>query len=907
MPSASTIRPVYRVLSGVGALLLNALPADLVARLQGQFKKMLQIVDLEDHVSSLYCLAVLAFMSSPQHPATSLSESQSSSPLAKGLLSTIKELESYHVARQYFTSKRATKTLDLVVLKVIYACSKSCTLSPAAILESLQLSNTIIEAIDVRDRQQWMTHNRGKFRKLVEKIVLYDRESEMMSPFICTLAGDGPVPQELTLVYKAALCAPFTSKLPRLVGEKALLLLDELSIQDQLLWILQEASHELNNFSTLFKVQAALVIVESFTASIEHSAPLRQKLLYLLSTNTVGKPLRHFLDVTPNLHLTGINHDYVDVCPHFYTEQLTTLHQKVCLLFLKTALLSESDSVGLDASLGSALLRKMMSTGGKTSCERYKPDMVYRKRTTVALFEASSTPDAHTGSEQWRERIMHDLAQNAEYQYQTIVRTMGDACQDLERRCDEIERPLREEQAKSKQLHDNLGELRLRITELESQNHEQSLYIEGLDHEKSELADSMRYLKGEREDLLNQVKGLRQALQEASQRTEEVAGNSTNRIQQLELIHAAAIAEKEEEFDADRHSMQGMRARIEKLEDDAARMRERASATSEEVVSLETIIREQETALTRTNTVVDEKRTECDKQMGLINRLETEKGDLQNELQVASNTNQALSEDLDARAAAIQAQSAELSRVRSEYETELSEQSHKIVQIQKASEEKVKGLQNLLHRQTEEAVQAAEESKATVRRLESRLVKLKGEIKNRESELEEAQGLTNQVMAFWNRQRRRNVTIEGSLRVPEDNQGDKFIASHQPARSSHASETPPEAKRTKIHQRFGSRGYTEDKVGAGTPRLRSEAALDREPLPDLDIETHKRFNVTPTGNKARTGTSADKNANNENTGVELVEGSFCDSDFFASSDQNLIAGVHAKEPDEISDDTTMDF
>ncbi|KAL9029679.1 MAG: hypothetical protein Q9196_002103 [Gyalolechia fulgens] len=910
---------------------------------------MLQIVDLEDHVSSLYCLAVLAVMSSSPHAAASTSEHDPSPPLARELSSTVKQPESYHVARQYFTLKRASKTLDLVVLKVIFACSKSCALSPAAILESLQLSNTVIEAVDVRDRQQWMSHDRGKFRKLVEKIVLYDPQSEVMCAvrsapivpgglltfrkalqFINTLLGDRPLPQELTPVCKTVLCTSLASKLPRVVGEKILvrskswifslmlstvqLLLDESSIQDQLLWILQQANHEFGSVCILSKVHAALALVESFTTSVEHSTPLRQKLLYLLSTNILGEPLRLFLGLTPHVQLTSLNHDDVDICPYLYDEKLMALRQKVCKLFLKTALLSQSDSLSLDASLGSALLHKMIGFDKSSRCERYNQDNSYRKRTTVALFEASSTPDLRTGAEQWRERIKHGLAQNAEHQYQTIVRTMTETCQDLERRCDEIERPLREEQTKSMQLHDRLGESRLRITELESHNHEQSLYLEGLDHEKTELADSVRHLKNERDDLSNQVEGLRQALHEAAQRIEDVTKNGTNRIKQLELIHAAAIAERDEEMDVERNTLQETRARIQSLETDTARMREEASVTGKEVVHLETHICEQRIALEQANAVLNEKRAECDKQVELANVLKAERSDLQTQIQDLSNTCQALREDLEARAARIQDQSVELSKARDVYELELSEQGHKYARLQRASEEKVEELQTLLDRRAKEAEESAEESKAKVRQLESRLVKLKEEIENRESELEEAQGLTNQVMAFWNKQRRRNGTIEGPLAVPKDDQGNRTSTSHQAVSPTEPRETPPGAKRTRTQQRFSSRRSIPDKAGpvmnVSTPGLGRKATSERQPLRDLDVSTEERLNITPMVNKARTKTpktSLDKDRNHDNTGLDIPEGSFCDSDFFASSDQRLIAGYHAKEPQEVSDDTTMEF
>lgn len=405
-------------------------------------------------------------------------------------------------------------------------------------------------------------------------------------------------------------------------------MLDESSIQDQLLWILQQANRELSNVCTA-KINTALALVETFASSVEHSAPLRQKLLYLLSTNVLGEPLKSFLSLNSHIQPTNTSYNDADTCRCFYDGQLTALRQSICILFLNTALLSQSDSLSLDASFGLALLHKVVCFDGKPKCNRYKQDGNSRKHTSIAVFEASSTPNLDTSAKHWRERIKHDLAQSAEHQYQTIVRTMGETCRDLERRCDAIERPLHEEQTKTRQLHDKLGKSRLRITELESRNHDQSLYVEGLDHEKSELLDCVRHLKNERADLLDQVEKLRRAIQEATQRIEDTVGNSTNRIKELELIHAAVIAEKEEEMDAERHSMQEMETKMQNLEAEAAGMRERVLMTSEEVARLETTICKQKTALDQAITIIDEKRSQYDEQMELVNGLKAERRDLQ--------------------------------------------------------------------------------------------------------------------------------------------------------------------------------------------------------------------------------------------------------------------------------------
>ncbi|KAL8714273.1 MAG: hypothetical protein Q9225_006613 [Loekoesia sp. 1 TL-2023] len=882
---------------------MDALPSNLLTRLQEQFKQMLQNIDLEDHVANLLCLAVLAVMTLTPSAASILEHDFLSRPGHQSS-STTENPESYNIAQQYFVSKRTTKTLDFVVLKLIFACSKSCNLSTTEIIESLQLSITIIGAVDNRDRQQWMS-----------EVVCTALQ------FISTLLGDRLLPQELTPICKAVLCASSASKLPRAVCVKILakeqLLLDESSIQDQLLRILQKANHTLGNVHTLSDVDAALVLVESFATSVEYSAPLRQKLLFLLSANVLAEPLKQFLDLTQAVQLEGLSHDHIDFCPCLYAERLVTLQQKVSILFLKTALFSQSDSLSLDASLGSALIEKKIALDTRNKCGRYMKGNHGQKPSLVGLFEAGGTPDSRAGSEHWRERIKNDLAHSAEHQYQTIVRTMGETCEDLERRCNEVERPLREEQAKSRQLHDKLEESRVRVAELESRNHEQSLYLEGVEHEKSELEGCVKHVKNERESLSDQVEGLLQALHEASHKADFAADSSVQRIKELELIHAATIAEKDEELDTQRQIEQELKIRVENLETDATITRENASAASKEVTRLNTTISEQRTGLEEANAVIDKKQAECDKQMELVAGLEAEKKDLHGQLQELSNSCLTLKTDMEARTATIEDQSAQLGNAHRKYEAELSAQNLQMTQLRQSSDQHIHDLEFLLQEQTEKAAQAAKESSTKIRRLESRLVKLTEEIENRENELEEAQGLTNQVMAFWNKQRRRNTAVENPLIIPDDgqlNNASNTPPALEPAIATWSRETPPEAKRTRTHQHFSSRRSAVDKARSSIdiepPAVHTKATSGRQPLQDLDVRTQERSNVTSKHNKAGTTTSKTpsvKDIPNENSGLERAEGSFCDSDFFASADQQLIAGIHAKEAQEASDDTTMEF
>ena len=179
-PTTTNIKLIYHVLSGPKFDLLNIMPADLVIGLQENLLRILRALEATDHSANLLCLAIFAKLAStkPTHLQTldqplwsgnflSPDASPSNGPISK-------LLGSCGTAKQFFTSKRASKTLDLVVLKAILACSCSCALSSCEIIESLKISEEIVDAVDKDERHTWMSKNSIKTRKLHEKILRPD-------------------------------------------------------------------------------------------------------------------------------------------------------------------------------------------------------------------------------------------------------------------------------------------------------------------------------------------------------------------------------------------------------------------------------------------------------------------------------------------------------------------------------------------------------------------------------------------------------------------------------------------------------------------------------------------------------------------------------------------------------------
>ena len=176
-PSPETTRPIYQLLSAVGTSYFDILPFDVIAHLQDRLVEVLTKMDMDHHFGDLLCLGVLAKIASrPRYSPKLKASDDGSSPIEEG---SPRVADRYISARKLFEVKRASKTMDLAVIRAIAACSESCKLSATEILESLRLSGEIVDAFDVREKQAWMAKNGGKVKKLHQKILRTDIDSDI--------------------------------------------------------------------------------------------------------------------------------------------------------------------------------------------------------------------------------------------------------------------------------------------------------------------------------------------------------------------------------------------------------------------------------------------------------------------------------------------------------------------------------------------------------------------------------------------------------------------------------------------------------------------------------------------------------------------------------------------------------
>lgn len=169
-PSADTIAPLHTLMNGLQgcSLLQHDVPTEVMSNMQVEFTKTLR--NLDDHMGNLLCLATFARIASIRHDGFT----NKHGPEAPSWLLNI---------RHFFGPKRGLKTLDLVVLRVILACSSNCnSLAPPQAAESIRLAICIADAIEPEQKQAWIAGNSSKIAKLCEKVARdgLDREIQMM-------------------------------------------------------------------------------------------------------------------------------------------------------------------------------------------------------------------------------------------------------------------------------------------------------------------------------------------------------------------------------------------------------------------------------------------------------------------------------------------------------------------------------------------------------------------------------------------------------------------------------------------------------------------------------------------------------------------------------------------------------
>lgn len=376
-------------------------------------------------------------------------------------------------------------------------------------------------------------------------------------------------------------------------------------------------SEVIPSLESLSKLDNALVLVSSLDVRIQDSAVLRQAVLYSLSTNRLSEPLHQFLDFKPTIVAID-THEQLETCPHSYHQLKLHLHQRICNLFLKTAFYSSQDEVSIDAWIATALLDKQMSSSSLSSrCGFYRSRCLASMITHAPLLETAAAPLERIGSVGWRNALCENMFKAAESQHQSIVRIVGEICQDLELRCDNFERPLREEQLRANDLDEKLKTSEMKNLELESQAQERISVLDGLEADKSRLVEQVQVAEQRLQSLSSTQDLLRQELAREQKVAADAAVTAQERTNRQELAHLAIVIGKDEMYEERSLTLARLEDRTRQLADELNQMRVQEEIDGDRIKRLETSIREKSEALETATGLAVSRQVEIDCLVGL--------------------------------------------------------------------------------------------------------------------------------------------------------------------------------------------------------------------------------------------------------------------------------------------------
>jgi hypothetical protein len=550
-PSTSSIKPIYQLLKGGLAPLLGLLSHDTLTQLERHFLAVLRnTIGQEDQCLSLYCLAIMKAIVTAAEEDPSFSTV--SSYETQELLASTPNSPRWKPKsmKQYFTGDKASKTLHLIVLRVLWASRATADDTIEQTVECLGLANELIMFLPEPTRETWCTENPIIVRKLQEKATQSGLDTRVQLPafaFICSLCRSRNIPESMVdqLAVILSTATNLTAKLT-------------IGIEPSMQWFA----------SVLNGVQLAGIIisitsfaVRGFPAEVVKLADVMLAVVECLSKATktnesvIDGALAALGSAAVAQDLTRLRQIFSKACEgQTMTEGICgaavlsgrkAIVHAVCGLFLSAALAADHSQTDV-ASEMYPLLVETHALSVRTSVTCAHINSIPRQRQQMS---AETANVAFPAGADWQRALGDHLQIKARQEQGVLSVLFSNACADLEKRCAEVEAPLREEQEKRKELQHQYDNLYRAYTGLEDNKSRVETRADALEVEKDEFAHDLEQTREENDELLARVERLEANLRENQFRAQEELERLKQEFANAEMDHATASAQSEEQIE----------------------------------------------------------------------------------------------------------------------------------------------------------------------------------------------------------------------------------------------------------------------------------------------------------------------------------------------------------------------
>ncbi|KAJ5357534.1 hypothetical protein N7541_004692 [Penicillium brevicompactum] len=582
-PCVDTVAPIHALIAGLkgSPRVLDDIPTETMSGLQTEFTKTLR--NLDDHMGNILCLSTFA-----QIATARLAEPHNQHGSERQWLLNI---------RHFFGPKRGIKTLDLVVLRVILACSSSCNLGPQDAATSIRLAVDIADAIEPAQKQAWVASNSAKISKLCEKAAkdgLDHGIQKMAIVFLHALLPAQSLSSQLRGLGLRTLLSNDSHETLELISPQLITRLagslattGEPATREIVAFVLGTfKGSEWKNMQSLATLRLAHLVLaglreldlEATGFNLNSSInPLRQ---------AVGETIEHFPRTPSESQCSNSA-----IC----TSQLCMMQNR---LFL--SLMALYNTFSLKKNGGDIMMESFLF-----KVEDSLPDVRCGFSTTSPASHGGSfsLPETSRSSStridrNWRAGITNVFMQNAQTHHDNMMRKIEETCFDLERRCEDVEGPLRiveeerdryalEAQHLRERTEELIKELKEKSDEVDAARRTSSEHLTEFGHEHTRLEQLLQEQYSHRDDLMRSIETLRFDLQEQQNRSENaiVSERDKNRSKELELM--ATITAKDDQVEELQEELVKMRSMYEQTCQTLAQASEENSNARETSGSLE--------------------------------------------------------------------------------------------------------------------------------------------------------------------------------------------------------------------------------------------------------------------------------------------------------------------------------
>ncbi|GFF37332.1 hypothetical protein IFM51744_03428 [Aspergillus udagawae] len=738
-PCSETIFPLYQIMTGlepVPGVLLEICP-ETMSSLQVELTKTLR--NLDDHMGSLLCLATFARISS----FWDTNAEREHRPQFPSWLQNVKH---------FFGQKRGLKTLDLVILRVILACSASCdNLPPGKAAESIRLAIEICESVEQGQKDCWIANNAHKIAKLCEKVNRngIDWQVQMMGvTFLVSLLPDSALSPEVPrLALQDLLTQERHSRgavpqylIPRLVKANAILS-GKPAICDLMNHTLTALKTHCDNHS------ANAELIELSRSVLLGLQSLEPRVLSSAMATYDLREISHTLNELAEIFPKKPSHSQCRGANLCYASTSNSANELLFDLIVFTSHMSLLGAMGSGAC-------NPTGTSNMTNCVLKAKQLIPQNKCSFSGFEPwdlrvkfplTGLPKrGPTSRDDWKTGLAETLMLSSRMTHDNLIRKMEEVCFDLEQRCTTIEAPLRAVEDERDQIAVQAEQLQQQKSELELQLQQASSTISELQQEISRLEMHALSTSARVEELSASLDTARRELEDHRRNSQETTNSEREKARTRELDLLASITEKDdqiEELQLETRNLQedndALRQTLDTVSKEKGTVLEDNTALKQDIVRLEECVEHGKLLLAQK----DEE----------ISRLQADQGHMN------SNT-EALKKMLDEETAQVQELKAalrnaeetrrtEISTLKKQYESQISE----ITVEYTGNKKEMKSLQAAMQVAASNATKELQVREKRIQHLERKVQQLREERAVKAREFSEAQqhiGRLMSVMGF---------------------------------------------------------------------------------------------------------------------------------------------------------------